>query len=135
MQNIFIETPEEEFYKPEVDFNFETGVCTLAGESYIEEINEFYDPLIDWLKEYTSEPNRTLIFNFKLSYYNTSSSKKIIEILSTLKSFKDNNGVVSINWYYNKSDTDIIEDAEDFMLISGLQFNLIKMIETEQKYD
>lgn len=126
MQNIIIKTNEDEYYKPEVNFDFEKGTCTIAGESYIEEINKFYNPLINWLKEYTTDPSRPLTFNFKLSYYNTSSSKKIIELLKVLKSFKSSGGQLTVNWYYSPKDTDIMEDAEDFMLISGLQFNLLQ---------
>jgi hypothetical protein len=126
MQNIIIRTNEDEFYKPEVNFDSVNGVCTIAGESYIEEINEFYNPLIEWLRQYTADKHKSLVFNFKLSYYNTSSSKKIIEILKILKNFKNNGGKLTINWFYHERDTDIIEDAEDFMLISGLQFNLIQ---------
>ncbi|MEA2043223.1 MAG: DUF1987 domain-containing protein [Bacteroidota bacterium] len=127
MKDIIITPQEDELYRPRVHFNADQGVCTIEGESYIEDINEFYDPLIDWLKEYTQIQHTTLIFNFKLTYYNTSSSKKIIEMLKVLKHFKQKNGVLSINWYYSKEDTDIIEDAEDFMIISGLQFNLKKI--------
>jgi hypothetical protein len=127
MQNLIIKTNEDEFYKPEVNFDSENGICTIAGESYIEEIHEFYNPLIDWLRQYTADNNNSLIFNFKLTYYNTSSSKKIIEILKILKNFKTGGGKLTINWFYHEKDTDIIEDAEDFMLISGLQFNLIQI--------
>lgn len=127
MQNLIIKTNEDEFYKPEVNFDNERGVCTIAGESYIEEIHEFYNPLIDWLKKYTADNHKSLTFNFKLTYYNTSSSKKIIEILKVLKNFKIGGGKLTINWFYHEKDTDIIEDAEDFMLISGLQFNLIQI--------
>lgn len=128
MQNIRITTNEDEFYKPEVDFNSDKGVCTLKGESFIEGVSDFYNPLLDWLKEYTNKYN-TLTFNFKLTYYNTSSSKKIIEILKILKHFKSQGGHLTINWYYYEKDTDIIEDAEDFMLISELQFNLTELKE------
>ncbi len=126
MQNIIIKPNEDEYYKPEIIFNAEIGVCTIAGESYVQAVSTFYNPLILWLKEYTSDNSRSLEFNFKLSYYNTSSSKKYIEILKILQSFKEKGGNLTVNWYYNPEDPDVLEDAEDFMLISRLQFNLIQ---------
>ncbi len=124
MKNIRIDARENEFYRPVIDFNYETGICTIAGESYLEETNVFYTPLIEWLKTYIKEINKPIIFNIKLYYYNTSSSKKILEILKILKKYIKDGGDVSINWFYEKNDLDIIEDAEDFMLITGLEFNL-----------
>ena len=126
MRNIRIDTIEDEFYRPVVDFNAETGVCIIAGESYLEETSDFYAPLIKWLKEYIADVRKKIDFNFKLTYYNTSSSKKILEILKILKDYIQTDGDVTINWYYEENDTDIIEDAEDFIIITGLRINLIK---------
>lgn len=126
MRNIKIEAIEDEFYRPVVDFNSETGICEMIGESYLEETSDFYTPLIKWLKEYIRTVNKQIVFNFKLTYYNTSSSKKILEILKILKDYLKSGGDVTINWFYEENDTDIIEDAEDFIIITGLQINLVK---------
>ena len=124
MRNIRIDALEDEFYRPIVNFNAETGVCVVEGESYLEETDDFYAPLVKWLKTYIEDINKPIIFNVKLTYYNTSSSKKILEILKVLKQYIQQGGDVTINWFYEENDTDIIEDAEDFMLITGLKFNL-----------
>ncbi len=124
MRNIVIDALEDEYYRPVVDFNAETGICEIKGESYLEETDDFYSPLIKWLKAFTSDKKKPMIFNFKLTYYNTSSSKKILEILKLLKAYIQQGGDVVINWFYDENDTDTIEDAEDFMLITGLKINL-----------
>jgi hypothetical protein len=117
---------EDEYYRPIVDFNSETGICTIEGESYLEETDDFFLPLISWLKEFTSSSNKDIVFNFKLTYYNTSTSKKLLEFLKILKEYINKGNKATINWYYEENDTDIIEDAEDFMVITGLKFNLNK---------
>ncbi len=68
MENIYIEGSHTNFFVPKVDFNAETGVCTLSGESFLEDTIEFYDPLIQWLEEYTSEVKKPLTFEIKLTY-------------------------------------------------------------------
>ena len=54
MENIDIKGFKDDFFIPTVNFNAETGVCEIAGESYLEETVEFYAPLIKWLEEYIS---------------------------------------------------------------------------------
>ncbi len=126
MRHLIIQAVEDEYYRPIIDFNPETGVCEISGESYLEQVDEFFTPLLDWMREYIESGKKSLTFNFKLSYYNTSSSKKILEFLKIMVQFSEAGGEVIINWYYDANDADIIEDAEDFMMITGLKFNLIK---------
>ena len=64
-------------------------------------------------------------FDINLSYYNTSSSKHILEILYILKDFETQGGSVTVNWYYSEEDADIEEEIEDFEIESGLKINLI----------
>jgi len=125
MENIDIKGFKDDFFIPTVNFNAETGVCEIAGESYLEETVEFYAPLIKWLEEYIdTTKNNKITFNFKLTYYNTSSSKRIVDILLILKSFEEKGGNVQVNWFYEEDDLDIVEEVEDFMKISRLNINL-----------
>ena len=126
MENLKIQGTQDEFYIPAVDFNATTGICEIAGESYLEETSEFYAPLVEWLEQYIKELKTPLVFNFKLSYYNTSSSKKILDLLRIMKEFEKKGGEVKVTWFYEESDIDTIEDVEDFMLITGLKINLIE---------
>jgi len=133
MRHLVIKAVEEEYYRPVVDFNPETGVCEMSGESYLEQVDEFFRPLTDWLSEFTQSNPKSLTFNFRLSYYNTSSSKKILEILKILSEFAQADNTLTINWFYEPTDADLIEDADDFMMITGLRFNLIKKERKESK--
>ena len=128
MRNIHIEGSHGTYYIPSVDFNADTGICEISGESYLEEPREFYMPLLEWINEYFTEIKKPLTFNFKLTYFNTSSSKYIVELLSLLKKFQDKGFQITVNWYYdNKSENaeEEIEEVEDFMLETGLKINLI----------
>ena len=125
MQNLEIKGSHGDFDVPTVVFNAETGVCELKGESYLEKTAEFYDRLLNWLDEYMTAINQPLVFNFRLTYFNTSSSKRILYILLKLKEYEDNGGTVTVNWYYDEDDTDMEEDVEDFRIISNLDINSI----------
>lgn len=109
---------------PNVNFNGETGVCSISGESHHQNEREFYLPLIKWVREYT-RTKKPIEFNFKLTYFSTSSSKQIMTILEVLKNYEDNDGKVTVNWYYPEDDEEIFEEAEDYMQAIGIKLNLI----------
>ena len=125
MQNLEIKGSHGDYEVPTVSFNAETGVCELKGESYLEKTAEFYDRLLSWLDEYMTEVNKPITFNFRLTYFNTSSSKRILYLLLKLKEYEDNGGEVDTNWYYDEDDTDMEEEVEDFRIISNLEINAI----------
>ncbi|MBN2662204.1 MAG: DUF1987 domain-containing protein [Bacteroidales bacterium] len=128
MENIYIEGHHGTYYVPTVNFNAETGICQLEGESYLEDTLSFFTPLISWLEEFLKTQDKDLIFNFKLDYYNTSSSKSIVDIFSLLKKKKDRGKKIEVNWYYNSFSEDAeeeVEEVEDFMLETGLKINLV----------
>ncbi|MCB0588275.1 MAG: DUF1987 domain-containing protein [Phaeodactylibacter sp.] len=125
MQNLEIKGSHGDYDVPTVFFNAETGVCELKGESYLEKTAEFYDRLLAWLDEYIETVSNPITFNFRLTYFNTSSSKRILYILLKLKEYEDNGGEVTTNWYYDEDDTDMEEEIEDFRIISNLEINAL----------
>ena len=126
LESIHIKGSHDEYFTPTVDFNAENGVCSIAGESYLENSFEFYDKLIDWMDKYIQE-NDGLELNFKLTYFNTSSSRAILDILKSLKEHQENEKNVIVNWYYPEPDDNELKlEGEDFIDESELEMNLIE---------
>ncbi len=124
MENIKIEGKHGEYFIPTVDFNAETGICEICGESFLEDTREFYTKLNEWLKKYDEITTQKLTFNFKLTYFNTSSSRCILDLLNILKDMADNGKEVEVNWYYQQDDEDMQEEVEDFIYDSQVEINL-----------
>lgn len=120
MEDIKIKGERSTDFIPSIDFIVETGECTISGESSIEETEEFYQPLLDWLKDFTEYEKRPLSFNVRLSYYNTSTSRSILNMLHLLKTYEEKGGKVDVVWFYNREDVDEIEEIEDYMIDTGL---------------
>jgi len=127
MEDLIIEGAHDNFFTPAVNFNSKTGICELSGESFLEDTVEFYSPLLDWLSEYTEGEKKPLAFIIKLTYFNTSTSRAILDLLNVLKDFEDDGGEVVVNWHYDENDTDMEEDIEDYMIDTGLDINLIPL--------
>jgi hypothetical protein len=59
-------------------------------------------------------------------YYNTSSSRRFLEIFDLLEDYQNNhNGTILVNWYYKENDLDMLESGEEYAEDTGLTFNLI----------
>jgi hypothetical protein len=124
MESLIINEVKGSPYYPSVNFNAESGVCEIRGESYMEETYRFYEPLIKWIKEYIQK-NKPLVLDFKLTYFNTNSSRLILDILDMLRKYRTSGGEVNVNWHYDKKDPDMVEEIEDFMAESGMDITLI----------
>ncbi len=125
MENIYIEGSHKNFFIPTVDFKAEEGHCIISGESFLEDTVEFYDPLVQWLEEYTTTIKKAITFEIKLTYFNTSTSRSLLDLLNVLKDFEEDGGQITINWYYDEDDIDMEEDIEDYMLDTDLDINMI----------
>ncbi len=111
---------------PTIEFDSANGVLTIAGKSIAEDSQEFYRPLIEALKEYKIKPCLQTTVNLKLVYFNTSSSKSILDVLRLLESLKSDSEV-TINWYYEKEDEDMLEVGEDYSEIVNIPFSMVEV--------
>ncbi len=124
MDNLLIPVEEEEYDKPFVSFDGASGKCEISGESFPEKTAEFYGRLMEWLEKYISEVKGPIDFVFKLSYFNTSSSKRILHIMMLLQSYVEKGGKVKAQWNYDPEDLDLEEDIEDLKAISKLNLKM-----------
>lgn len=127
MENLIINPVKDAPYYPWVKFDASTGICEIGGESYMEETFKFYSPLLDWIKHYINEMGKPLTLNISLTYFNTNSSRLILDIFDTVKKNKDQGKQIIVNWFYDPADTDMIDEIEDFEMETGLDINLVEM--------
>ena len=110
-------------FTPEVHFDASTGKFEIKGRSITENAPEFYNPLIEWVKEYVSNPATTTIVTILFEYINTSSSKSLMHLLNVLTAIAGNE--VSIHWLHKAGDDAMKEAGEDFNTIVNLPFHIL----------
>ncbi|MCB2195741.1 MAG: DUF1987 domain-containing protein [Bacteroidetes bacterium] len=126
MESISIEgTPKT----PTVNFDAATGIVEIKGRSIPENSIEFYRPLVEWLEEYSKEPQKLTTVNIQLEYFNTSSSKCILDVFKKLEAIKKARNEVVINWYYEEDDEDMLEAGEDYESIIRIPFKMIEVVD------
>ena len=77
----------------------------------------------------STNPKKLTRVNIHLEYFNTSSSKCILDIFKKLESIKNAGNEVNINWYYEEDDEDMLEAGEDYQAIINVPFKMIMVNE------
>jgi hypothetical protein len=107
MEMINIKSTED---TPGVVMDKGKSLFEISGRSLPEDAAGFFKPLITWLQEYAKSPNATTHFIVKLEYFNTASSKMILDILSKLESISN----TKVVWFYHEDDEDMQEAGQEF---------------------
>ncbi|MCH8316935.1 MAG: DUF1987 domain-containing protein [Bacteroidetes bacterium] len=107
---------------PAIIFNADSGVLELSGRSLPEDAAEFYQTALDWLDSYSEKPNAKTNIIFKLEYFNTSSSKLILDLLTKLEDLHNNGTQAMVVWYSHSDDEDMQEAGEEFAELIEIPF-------------
>ena len=120
---------EQTVKTPFIDFNPSSGIFELKGKSIPENSVIYYKPMFEWLDQYVQNPAPTTTLNIQLDYFNTSSSKCVVDLFKKLELIsKNGKGQAIINWHYNEEDEDMMEAGEDYKSIIKIPFNLVSFI-------
>ncbi len=115
---------------PYVNFNAETGVLVLKGRSIPENSIDFYRQLFSWFDNYREHPYFKTDVTVMLEYFNTSSSKCILDFFKRLESLNESGKTtVNVEWYFEEEDEDMFEAGEDYQAIINIP---IKLVEIEE---
>jgi len=124
MEAIVIEgTPKT----PKVHFDAQGGTLLLKGRSIPENSIEFYRPLVDWLDAYSAAPKGKTVCDIQLEYFNTSSSKCLLDLFKKMEQMSNSGNDIVINWYYEEDDEDMLEAGEDYQSIINVPFKMIEV--------
>ena len=111
-------------HTPTVSLNPNTGVCEFKGRSTPENSVEYYEPIYKWLDAYVQNPSPTTVVNLQFEYFNTSSSKCILDVLKKFVKLHNAGKKVKINWFYEAEDDDMKEAGEDYSDILEIPFEI-----------
>ncbi len=122
METIKIQGTED---TPKVILDKDTELMEISGRSLPEDVASFYEPVLTWLDEYAQSPNKKTIFNFKLIYFNTASSKLLLDILMKLEEIHEAGNDVLIRWHFPEDDEDMEEAGEEYADIVDVPFEQV----------
>jgi hypothetical protein len=105
---------EKTFSTPEVVFTPNNHTLMLEGRLIPENAETVFKPIIDWIDNYFANGGDTLKLLFRLYYYNTSSSKRIVNLMRKLDEYAAAGKKINIRWEYEEGDDDCMHDGNDF---------------------
>jgi len=107
---------------PTIMLDTANDIFEIAGRSLPEDVVSFYEPVLTWLGEYAAKPKTKTVFNFKLTYFNTASSKILLDILMKLEEIHNGGHEVLVRWYSPEDDEDMQEAGEEYADIVEVPF-------------
>ena len=111
---------------PEIQFDPILNEYFISGRYLPEDVASFYKPVFDWLNSFASAVPENSKFQFKLEYFNTASSKILLDILMRLEEIKnDSNVAIKVIWHYHNEDEDMKEAGEEYSELVEMDFELL----------
>ena len=110
---------------PKVILDADNNTFEISGRSLPEDVVAFYDPILEWLDEYSQNPLDKTVFNFKLEYFNMASSKLLLDVLLKLEDMYDAGHDVLVKWHYPDDDEDMEEAGEEYADIVEVPFEQV----------
>ena len=110
---------------PKIVLDASSGIFEIEQRCFPEDAKKFFNPIIEWIENYALSPNPGTNFNFKLEYYNTSSSKQLFKIFLILEELSKKKEVL-VSWHYSNNDQDMLSSGERYSQMFELKFNLVE---------
>ena len=124
MDKIFIEPTK---VTPLINFDPEEGLLEIKGRSSPENSVQFFQGIMESLDSYIEEGEKSLTANFAFEYFNTSSSKCLFDVFKKISRIEDSGKEITINWFYEEDDDDMMEAGEDYSDLLELEFNFLEI--------
>jgi hypothetical protein len=122
METLLIEQTDD---SPRIILDPVDKIFEISGKSLPEDVLEFYQPVLDWLNAYREEPDSTTTFSVRLIYFNTSSSKLIMDIFLIFEEMVEEGHEVLIKWHSHQKDEDMREAGKEFEEMIAVPFEHI----------
>ncbi len=122
MDELIIEGTED---SPQITLDLNANIMEISGRSLPEDVNTFYEPTLSWIEEYSKNPMPSTTFNFKLTYFNTASSKIILDILTQFEEMIEEGHQVLVRWHFPDEDEDMQEAGEEYADMVDVPFEMV----------
>jgi len=103
-----------------------SGFISLNGNSIIPNAKTFFEPVANWIDDYIQNPAENTEVTLKFNYIDTASVQSIFELLKRLRDIPNYENRISINWYFEFDDPELLEVGEIMEARLKLKFNYIE---------
>ncbi|MDX9725605.1 MAG: SiaC family regulatory phosphoprotein [Bacteroidales bacterium] len=110
LKNFYIEQTDK---TPLVDLNYMSGELIISGRSIPINAPRIFEPILEWVSDYTKDPKQTTNLRLNLEYFNTASSIWLAKIVKALAAINKADCILILHIYFPVEDFDDIDDIKD----------------------
>jgi len=114
---------------PKIIYEEIEGTVSIKGRAISTEVEDYFSDFLPYFKDCLEKKPMNLRISIDLEYFNTTASKLLMEFLYIAKETEKRGFHVSVNWYYEEEDEDMLYTGEDYENLSKLKFNFISKAE------
>lgn len=101
---------------------FEGNTLTVKGRSYMNDAVDYYRPILKEISELNVESLHVVV---EMEYFNTSSSKCLLELFKRVIRKQESGVKADIVWRYSSNAPEMQEVGEDYRdLLDGITFDI-----------
>jgi hypothetical protein len=115
-------------HTPRIVLDPDEMMFEISGSSLPEDVERFYQPVIDWLDEFIhiiTDTANPLVVSVRFNYYNSGSMRYIAEFFKRIKQINDKDVETVVKWFYDEEDDLLLEAGQDMEEVTGLHFEFI----------
>jgi hypothetical protein len=109
---------------PEVAIDRRNHVINITGSSTFKNTSWFYSSVLKWVIEFNRKGADVTTINIRLNKINESSSKWLLLIMKKMYFLLPEHNI-SVNWYYEQSNTTMQINGERLKLNSSIPIKII----------
>ncbi|MBN2482064.1 MAG: DUF1987 domain-containing protein [Bacteroidales bacterium] len=122
MEDLFIQGADS---LPTISFKTD-GELKITGRALPEDAAKFFEPVMEWLGKFSADE---INLEVNLDYFNTSVSKKLLDIFKVIEDNPDNKAI-KVLWKYEDGDDEMLESGQIYEeLLPRLCFTFHKYAE------
>jgi len=120
---------------PEIILSPDDNIFSITGTSSPEDVRAMYYPVIKWIRIFVDSiiegsskvygEDSPVKLSIDLQYFNSSSAKFLLDIITELKKIIEVNVPFVVQWFHDEEDSDLKEAGADISLLVGMEFSFV----------
>lgn len=96
----------------------------FRGTSRPENPKDFYSGVFSWFTNYFDNPNSETVFEVQLDYFNTSTSKVLLDLFEFFEDKVNESINIKVIWQYKTDDEEMMEAGEELLDLVEIPYEI-----------
>ena len=96
----------------------------IVGTSRPENPKDFYSHVFNWFDSYFENPNDETVFQVQLDYFNTSTSKVLLDLFELFEEKVEDSINIKVVWQYKTDDEEMMEAGEELLDLVEIPYEI-----------